>query len=227
MNSRLFKRRLLKVYYRLAFRFARPTLFACQPFVRYPYMYKPRQLEELSNQLLATKCEGAVVEVGCNQGWTTCYLVEAMREAGVQRSYICIDTFSGFLKSDMDFEREKRGKDETYEAEFVVNDKKWLDTSMQRAGYTNVSSFQTDASCFDYTSLGPIAFCLLDVDLYLPIKRSLPAIYSCLAKGGVIVVDDCEDNCKWDGAFQAYSEFCQERGMERNVVFRKLGIIRK
>jgi len=190
-------------------------------------MYKPKQLEELASRLLATKCEGAVVEVGCSQGWTTCYLVEAMREAAVERPYICIDTFSGFVKEDMEFEYEKRGKKESYEAGFVVNDKKWFDTSMQRAGYRNVKSYKADASCFDYASIAPIAYCLLDVDLYLPIKRSLPSIYSCMAEGGTIIVDDCKDNCRWDGADQAYSEFCKEKGLERKVVLQKLGIITK
>jgi SAM-dependent methyltransferase len=227
MNTHVIKTSLIKAYYKLAFHLARPALYTRQPFVIYPYLFSPRQLQELASQLLDAKCEGSVVEVGCSQGWTTCFLNEAMREARVERPYICIDTFRGFLKEDIHFENEKRGKKESYEADFTLNDKKWFDTSMQRAGYKNVRSYQADAATFDYASLGPIAFCLLDLDLYRPMKRSLSSIYSCLSSGGTIVVDDCKDDYKWDGAFQAYSEFCQERGKERDVVFGKLGIIKK
>jgi hypothetical protein len=227
MNIKIIKARLINAYYKLAFAFAKPALYTRQPFAIYPYLFNPRQLQELAAQLLGTKCEGAVVEVGCCQGWTTCFLVEAMLEVGIERPYICIDTFSGFLKEDIDVEHQKRGKKESYEADFLFNNKKWFDTSMHRARYKNVKAFKADASTFDYASIGPIAFCLLDLDIYRPMKLSLPSIYACLAKGGTMVVDDCKEEGKWDGAFQAYSEFCQESGVATHIVLQKLGIIKK
>src|SRR5580700_5558326 len=91
----------IKALYRLAslppFRLA---TYSRQPFVRYPYMYKPSHLIALNNLLLSVRVPGGAIEVGCNQGWTTCWLVEALREAGINRPYHCLDTFTGFLAED-------------------------------------------------------------------------------------------------------------------------------
>jgi hypothetical protein len=42
-----------------------------------------------------------------------------------------------------------------------------------------------------FETLRPIAFCLLDIDLYQPTRDVLPHLYDALAPGGMIVVDDC------------------------------------
>jgi hypothetical protein len=39
-----------------------------------------------------------------------------------------------------------------------------------------VKSITADVFNFDFRSIAPISFCLLDVDLYLPIKNTLPKI---------------------------------------------------
>ena len=75
--------------------------------------------------------------------------------------------------------------------------------------------------------IAPIAFCLIDLDLYRPIKNALPTIFKNVSKGGVIVVDDCKEGGVWDGALQAYIEFCDEIGIEPKIVYSKLGIIVK
>ena len=50
-----------------------------------------------------------------------------------------------------------------------------------------------------------------------------------MAKGGVIVVDDCDNSkdSQWDGAYQAYEEFCAESGLPFQLIGNKMGIIRK
>ncbi len=214
--------------YQIAFKFFPFVVYTRLPFPRYPYMYTPKQLHMLVDLLFSINGEGSVVEVGCDQGWTTCYLAAAMREAAMDRPYFCIDSFSGFLKADYDFEYSKRNKKgANYENYFKINNKKWFDHSIQRTGYNNIRSFKADASAFDYSSFAPIAFCLLDIDIYLPIKKSLPRIYPHIRKGGIIVVDDCKHNEIWDGAYQAYIEFCDEIGIEPKIVLDKLGIIVK
>jgi uncharacterized SAM-dependent methyltransferase len=71
-------------------------------------MYRPSQLMELARQLLSVKVPGAVVELGCYQGWTTCFLIEALVEHGVKRHYVCIDTFKGFTRQGTSFEYNER-----------------------------------------------------------------------------------------------------------------------
>ncbi len=220
---------LLRLTYSLAYNFAAPAVFSRQPFVRYPYMYRPSEIMELTKQLLSVEVPGVAVEVGCNQGWTTCFLVEALAERGVQREYVCIDTFTGFTPSDVAVEYNSRGKAAgTYDGNFVINDRRWLEASMNRSGYSNVSVHEADATTFDYGGLGKIAFALIDLDLYRPVKESLTRIIPHMAKGGTIVIDDCDSakDSPWDGARQAFLEFCNQRNVKPEIACRKLGIIR-
>jgi len=192
-------------------------------------MFLPSEIMELTKQLLSVKVPGAAVEVGCNQGWTTCFLVEALMEQGVKRDYVCIDTFTGFTLEDVAVEYKRRGKTVgVYDDDFVINDPTWLKASVKRFGYSNVSVHRADATTFDYQALGKIAFALVDVDLYRPVGESLKRIIPHMAKGGVVVVDDCDDgkDHRWDGAYQAFMEFCKEQNITPEIVSRKLGIIR-
>jgi O-methyltransferase len=228
LKNRL-KTNLLRLSYWLAYHLAAPAVYSRQPFVRYPYMYPPSEIIELTKQLLSIEVPGAAVEVGCNQGWTTCFLVEALAERGVHRDYVCIDTFTGFTPRDVAVEYESRGKAVgIYDHKFTVNDPQWLKASLKRFGYSNVNVRVADATTFDYRALGTIAFALVDVDLYRPVRESLNRIIPHMAKGGMVVVDDC-DNAKdspWDGAYQAFMEFCEERNIMPEIVCQKLGIIR-
>jgi O-methyltransferase len=220
---------LLRLSYWLAYGLAGPAVYSRQPFVRYPYMFRPSEIMELTKQLLSIEVPGVAVEVGCNQGWTTCFLVEALAEQEVQREYVCIDTFTGFTSSDVAVEYNSRGKAAgTYDGNFVISDPRWLKASLKRSGYSNVSVYIADAKTFDYQALGKIAFALIDVDLYRPVKESLRRIFPHMAKNGIIVVDDCDNamDSPWDGAYQAYVEFCNERNITPEIACKKLGIIR-
>jgi hypothetical protein len=142
---------------------------------------------------------------------------------------VCIDTFKGFTPRDMAVEYNSRGKAPgTYDHSFAVNDPQWLRASVKRFGYSSVSVCVADATTFDYQALGKIAFALVDVDLYRPVKESLNRIIPHMAKGGVIAVDDCDNarDTRWDGAYQAFMEFCEERSIVPDIVCQKLGIIR-
>jgi O-methyltransferase len=219
----------IKALYRLAslppFRLA---TYSRQPFVRYPYMYKPSHLIALNNLLLSVRVPGAAIEVGCNQGWTTCWLVEALREAGINRPYHCLDTFTGFLAEDAAVEVNDRGKAAgAFARYFAVNDQRWLDASLRKFGYANAKTHKADASKFDYRAIGPIAFALIDLDIYRPVKLSLERVLPCMVKGGVVVVDDCDPkHALWDGAYQAYVEICRENSLPAEILGGKLGVIR-
>jgi hypothetical protein len=82
-----------------------------------------------------------------------------------------------------------------------------------------------------------VAFCLLDVDLYRPVKLGLAKIYPLLSLGGMIVIDDCWSKSKhlwvdgigeaYDGAMQAYQEFTREHRLPEKFVETKLAIIER
>jgi O-methyltransferase len=156
-------------------------------------MFRPSEILELSKQLLSIEVPGVVAELGCHQGWTTCFLVEALAEQGIERKYVCIDTFAGFVPSDVAAEYNSRGKViGTYDGSFAINDPRWLKASLKRSGYSNVSVHTADATTFDYETLGKISFALVDLDLYRPVKESLNRIMPHMARSGIVVVDDCD-----------------------------------
>jgi hypothetical protein len=93
-------------------------------------------------------------------------------------------------------------------------------------GLKRVKSIECDATQFDLSSVAPTAFCLIDVDLYIPVKDLLPKVFSRMSSGGIIVVDDCQPDQMWDGALQAYREFARERNLSTEIVAEKLGVVR-
>jgi hypothetical protein len=216
-------RALFKVAFLKPFR---PVLYT-RSVGRYPYQHTPAQMIKLREFLLSVNAPGAYLEVGAAEGNTTCWLGQSMQEACCLRRMFVIDTFSGFTAADKAAEYQRGKERGLYDSYFLNNSQKWFDESMKRASL-DVLSFAGDCSTFDYSQLGSIAFALLDVDLYRPVTLALPGIYAQMAQGGMIVEDDCDpQNQLWDGADQAYREFCLQHGIKPEVVAGKFGIIRK
>jgi O-methyltransferase len=194
----------------------------------YPYQHDPYQLQYLLECINRTKdLPGAIVEIGCHRGATIVLLKKHLESLRCNKRYIAIDTFSGFTKGDTDYEIRVRGKTAALRYEFRQNSIDWVKRSLELAGVDGVELHQADCAAFDYTALGKIAFCLIDVDLYRPVLAALEAIYPELTPGGVVVVDDCQPHPMFDGALEAYSEYVQTNGLPSEIVSTKFGIIRK
>lgn len=192
---------------------------------KYEFMQSPRQLMGIGTLLESTKdIAGDIVEVGVGYGHTTVFLNRIINEWSSEKKYICIDTFFGFENRDISFERESRGKKQEDYSAFKVNKKKWFDETM-RINYINrVTSYEADASTFTFS--GPISFCLLDVDIYLPTKNVLEKIWPLMSKGGIIVIHDCKPNTNFDGSLQAYTEFIEKNSLPKEIQ-NGHGILRK
>ena len=204
-----------------------------QLFNPYPFMFDPGELIFLTECVTAVKeVPGVFVEAGCAYGSTTIWLNKFMNEQGVERDYYAIDTFSGFTPEHIRYEADQRRKPRSVtsmlKSTFANNKREWFWQSMAAHGVANVIALKADVSNFEFADLAPIAFCLLDVDLFLPIHQALPKIYEALSAGGIIVVDDCWSiDPKWDGALQAYNEFTSAQHLPRDIRYRKLGVIRR
>jgi O-methyltransferase len=199
---------------------------------RHAFNFDAAQLCFLCSCLDQTRnVPGYLVEVGVGGGETTLFLNSFMDACTIDKEYVAVDTFSGFVPTDVDYEvmqRGKRASDYTGVAGYRVNKREWYDATMQLNHITRVRSIQADVNQFDLRTLAPISFCLLDVDLYRPIKKALGELYEAASAGGIIVVDDCSArDARWDGALQAYQEFTHERGLPEQIVHHKLGVVRK
>ncbi len=198
----------------------------------YPYNFFPSQLAFFCDCVDKTQnVPGSIVEVGCSLGQTTIYLNTHMHFNGIEKPYICIDTFSGFTREDISYEVDKRQKNKKeLDAAFTINSKKWFDETIrshEQYGTKRVTSYEADVNKFDFKNTIPsISFALVDVDLYLPVKSGLEKIYPLMSKGGIIVVDDCNREHKlWDGAYKAYMEFIKTHHLPEKIILGKLGII--
>ena len=173
--------------------------------------------------------KGSIVEAGCFTGATTIFLSEHLRDQGQKRQYVAIDTFSGFLPDDVEHEISVRGKSadrEIFATGFALNQRSWVRRSLDLSGHSEVELVEADARTLDYRQFAPIAFALIDVDLYRPVAGTLRAIAPCMSAGGRIVVDDCKPNQAYDGAFAAYTDWCRDAQCQPEIAQGKLGVIR-
>lgn len=214
------KRQLVELAKKVAFRHTR---FGAPS---YPYNLEPIELATLiveSDRLRAVP--GTILEVGVARGMTTRFLCEHFRTSGYSGRFAVVDTFNSFPPEHLEHEVRQRGKRRGDLQAFRFSEfRSWTRNFSQ---FPSVVAYQADCATFDYGRLGPIKLALLDVDLYLPTKAALPAIYAQLTPGGVLLVDDVAPNSVWDGAYQAYHEFCDEMGLRPEVVGNKGGLLRK
>lgn len=203
--------------------------FRVYSFPHYAYNFTAPQLCFLCQCIEDTKhIEGSVAEIGCARGDTTVFINKYMDARDVMKTYYAVDTFSGFVAEDIQHEVLNRSKKADLYTGFRVNKKTWFDVTMRQNDIARVRSIETDVNKYDLTTLGPLSFVLLDVDLYRPIKKALPELYRVLSPNGIIVIDDCDPaNVRWDGANHAYNEFLVGIGKSPHIVFGKLGVIKK
>jgi O-methyltransferase len=194
---------------------------------RYQYMFSPAQLGFLCEQISnVSDIPGSILEVGCAAGKTTVFLNRHIDTLGLSVDYNAVDTFNGFTESDLEYEH-ALGRDYWYHALFRGNSKSRFDRTMQRNSVKRVTSFQSDATIFDYSKIAPFRMALVDLDLYRPVLSTLNAIYDDVSPGGVVVVDDCQKGGQWGGAYDAYVEFAESKGMKPVIMHSKLGVINK
>jgi O-methyltransferase len=63
-----------------------------------PFTLAPERLYLFMHHLIETQTvPGAVVEIGCNLGGSAIIARKMLRRLGMDKSYICIDTFDGFV----------------------------------------------------------------------------------------------------------------------------------
>ncbi|MFT5105475.1 MAG: O-methyltransferase [Pseudoalteromonas tetraodonis] len=199
----------------------------------YEYFFNPCELWYLCECIgRGLRAEGSFLEIGCARGATTVFLNrhldnELEKNPSLDdKAYHCIDTFSGFRDAQVSFEIEQRSKRGADYSDYALNDKKWFDQMLVRNRISRVTTHEADAAEFDYGELGNLAFVLLDVDLYLPTKSALEKIYPLLGKGGILIVDDCKPDNKYDGAEQAFREFVSENDIDSSIEFGKFGVIK-
>jgi len=156
--------------------------------------------------------EGAVLEVGCWVGGTAVWCDRMLRIAGVDKPYIGIDTFSGFVEEQ--FEADVAiGTPKRLRNTFSYNSLSAVRRSAAKLGAPDVRFVQGDIVSMPQDRLPQqVSACLVDVDLSQPVYAALAKVYPLLAPGGVILVDDCPPGDDYQ-AREGYQRFVQEQGL--------------
>jgi len=219
----IFKKKIYEQVKKLAFKYTN----VLKP--RYPYFLGPIQLSFLINFLeLNKELDGHFLEVGVDKGMTTRFICEHIIKSKLNIEYFVVDTFSSFTDEDINFEIENRGKQkgDSNFLNFKYNDYERWASNFRNMDF--LTAFKCDCSQFDYKVLGKLKLVLLDVDLYLPTLRALEKIYEQLEVGGCIMVDNVSTTKSiYDGAHQAYYEFCEKNNIAIELVGNNSGIIYK
>ena len=190
----------------------------------YSYNLDPLQLAEIVNSLEKVKdIDGNICEIGVARGMTTRFICEYLNESNHKTKFYCIDTFDSFVKEDIKYEIEKRHKTKTELIGFSYNNfEKWKKNFKD---FYFVKPIKTDVKKFDFTTIKPIKFALLDVDLYLPTINALENLKVNMCSGGKLIVDDVSKDNSWDGADQAFHEFVKKYSLKFKLIGKKCGII--
>ncbi|MBN8965598.1 MAG: class I SAM-dependent methyltransferase [Rhizobiales bacterium] len=194
------------------YRLKRMVRSALVPLIyRYPpSVLAPERLYLYLHHLIETKnVPGAVVEIGCNLGGTAIMARRMLGRLGINKPYVCIDTFDGFVENQFaaDVTRGSPSKDQNL---FSGNSRELVSRILQRHGCGDIRLIQGDVTVVPDAALPPqCSIVLLDVDLTEPTYVSLQRFWPRLAPGGVILVDDCQENASWK-AQVGYSRFCRE-----------------
>lgn len=178
-----------------------------------PYIYKHKPIGLSAGKLYlyldalyrTQSVQGDVLEVGCNICGTTALGKQMLRKMNSQKAYYCVDTFGGFVEEQFENDQ-KKGTPVKKKMAFSNNDISLARKVLQIHKSDSVRLIQADIVKLPSDQLpNQISLCLLDVDLYDPIYAGLEKIYPRMARGGVILVDDCGGDT-WK-AGEAFKDF--------------------
>lgn len=178
-----------------------------------PSTLAPERLYLFLHHLIETRdVPGAVVEIGCNLGGTAIIARKLLDRLGMDKRYICIDTFDGFVGSQFDSDT-ARGTPTRDRTLFSGNSRTLVGKILDQHGCDDVTLIEGDVAALPDTSLpDTCSIVLVDVDLAEPTLVSLNRFWPRLSAGGVVLVDDCAEHTSWK-ARVGYSRFCEVAGL--------------
>ena len=155
---------------------------------------------------------GAILEVGCYRGATAAEASRMLKLWDTQRRYVCIDTFSGFVPEQF-AQDELLGLEPSQAHVWDFNSRRAVERTFRHLGH-QIDVIEADIVTSDDGSLpDQVSVCLLDVDLESPINAGLEKVYPRMVPGGIVLVDDCEEEGAWRGARRGYRRFVEGAGL--------------
>ena len=199
---------------------------ALRPLVfRYPPVgLQPERLMVWLETLERTRqVPGAVLEVGCSVGGTAAVSHQMLRNLGIDKAYVAVDTFGGFVEEQFSTD-ERLGSPKGDRHMFSASSVGLVRRNLDGFGATAVQLVQGDITTVPLDRLpSQLSAVLIDVDLSEPVHDALVRLVPLVAPGGVVLVDDCPEGTSWK-AREGYERYVGNAGLP--ALFRHgLGIV--
>jgi hypothetical protein len=187
---------------------------------------KAERLYLWMDTMLKTKnVDGDVLEVGCYLGGTAALSRHFLDGIGSTKTYMVVDTFEGFVP-DQWAQDEAAGTSADLARHFSSNSVELTRWVLNRHGASEVKISPGDITKMPDESLpSHLSACLLDVDLSEPSYAGLKRLYPRLESGGIILVDDCDQETEYK-ARVGYERFMSEHRLSTEYRY-GMGIVRK
>lgn len=210
-----------------------PKLKYAAKSVLAPLLYKfpptgiqPERLMMYLNTIIETAAvSGPIVEVGSHLCGTSIFAYRTMRNVGIGKPYICVDTFNGFIAEQFTPDISK-GTPAADRFMFSDNSEYLVRRILRMHECTDIQLLQRDCTRITPADFPDgISLCLLDVDVSEAVHKGLKCIWPLINPGGKILVDDCPENTSWK-ALDGFRAFCREIGVPAQTPF-GMGVIEK
>ena len=148
-----------------------------------------------------------------------------MKNLGIAKRYIAIDTFTGFVPDHFDRDV-AQGVSEERRDDFRA-DERVVRRLLRSWGAPDVEIVKADVATVDEKNLPDrISLALVDVDLEVPTYEGLRRVMPRLSPGGLVLVDDCNEGAEWTGAKRGYQRFIREHHLPEQYHF-GMGVARR
>jgi O-methyltransferase len=178
-----------------------------------PFALAPERLYLFLHHVIETKdVPGPIVEIGCNLGGTAIIAGQMLKRLGIDKPYVCIDTFDGFI--DAQFATDAAlGTPMADQTLFSGNSKALVAKILRRHRCGDIELRQGDVSTLADEALPQgCSLVLVDVDLTEPTYAALKRFWPRMSRDGVILVDDCPEESTWKARI-GYRRFCNDLGL--------------
>jgi len=205
----------------MALQLKRMARSALVPMIyRYPpFALAPERLYLFLHHLIETRdVPGPIVEIGCNLGGTAIIARRMLRGLGIDKPYICIDTFDGFIDEQFAVDEALGTPAEVHDL-FSGNSKELVTKILRRHQCDDIELRQGDITTLPDDALPDgCSAVLVDVDLTEPTYAALKRFWPRMSRGGVMLIDDCPENSGWKARI-GYSRFCRDLRLPESYRF--------
>ena len=158
----------------------------------------------LCQALEATRAvPGAVVEIGCFRGSSSCILLDYAKYNRLERKFYFLDVFDGFSYAEA-----RNSTDARWQGTHQTEGQSAVQARLEAIGYPGIqvrrANIITDPLPPEITQ---IAVANVDVDLYEAVRAGLAKVADLIAVGGIIICEDAGHTPALIGARLALHEF--------------------